>query len=111
MYSKLELNKLNMFKHESLQHFMAKATLFHVLRRMKHDVVTEFQLPNGFGDLLDVTTNVHYELEFNVRRNKNIKKLAQYRRPGVEIIIIDCDKLSKDYDQIAKELINYIVPD
>jgi hypothetical protein len=111
MYSNSELNKLNMFKSESLQHFMAKAALFHVLRRMKHDVVTEFALPNGVGDLLDVTTSTHYELEFNFKKHHRKSKIARYKRPGFEIIVINCDKLPTEYNDLAKQLKDFIVPD
>ncbi len=108
---KSDVNILRMFCKESRKHFMTKAALFHLLISMGHDVITEFQLPNGYGDLLDLTVNVHYELEFNMRLNKNNKKLELYKRPGVEIIVINCDKLSKDYNDMAELLKEYIVPD
>jgi hypothetical protein len=101
---------LRIFKFESLQHFIVKAALFHVLRRMKHNIVTEFQLPNGFGDLLDVTTSTHYELEFNFKKHHREKKIAQYKRPGFEIIVINCDKLPTEYHALAKALKELVVP-
>jgi hypothetical protein len=78
---------------------------------MGHDVITEFQLPNGYGDLLDLTTMAHYELEFNMRLNKNKRKIKLYKRRGVEIIFIDCDKISNDYDVMAKCLKEYVILD
>jgi hypothetical protein len=100
-----------MFGRESRKHFMVKACLFHLLRTMKHDVVTEFDLPNGVGDLLDVTTSTHYELEFQFKKHHRERKIAQYKRPGFEIIVINCDKLPTKYNALARELKEFIVPD
>ena len=110
MFHTSELNMLRMYCKESRKHFMVKACLFHVLRWMNHDVVTEFQLPHGFGDLLDCTTNVHYELEFGYRKCRAKKKAELYKRPGIEIIVINCDKLPREYDALARALEELVVP-
>jgi len=41
---------------------MAKSCLFCLLRKMKHDVATEWKVPNGYIDICDKTTRTLYDL-------------------------------------------------
>ncbi len=54
-------NHLTKFSNESYRHFMAKACLFWLLRNLKHDVATEWKVPNGYVDICDKTTRTLYE--------------------------------------------------
>ena len=57
-------NHLTKFSNESYRHFMAKACLFWLLRNLKHDVATEWKVPNGYVDICDKTTQTLYEIEY-----------------------------------------------
>jgi len=104
-------NHLTKLSNESYKHFVAKAILFWILRNMKHDVSSEWKVPNGYVDLCDKTTRTLYEIEFHVSKKYRNRKIEQYRMPGYEIIIIDCSKLPSDIDGIRSYLEHFVVPD
>jgi hypothetical protein len=78
---------------------------------MKHDVSSEWKVPNGYVDLCDKTTRTLYEIEFHVSKKYRNRKIDQYRMPGYEIIIVDCSKIPEDVDEIRTFLKQYVVPD
>ena len=90
---------------------MAKACLFWLLRNLKHDVATEWKVPNGYVDICDKTTCTLYEIEFQASRKFRFQKLKQYKITGYEIIIVDCSKISSDIKKIRKYLEEFIVID
>jgi len=90
---------------------MAKAALFYLLRRMKHDVASEWRVGNGYVDLVDQTTRTFYEIEFSSSKKFRDRKIQQYRTAGYEIIIVDCSKLSKDIDKMKTYLSQFVIPD
>jgi hypothetical protein len=103
------VNTLKMHSNETLDHWITKALVFRLLRKMKHDVVTEFEITGmGVGDLLDLTTSVQYEIE-TVSYPKYIRDRAkQYERIGVEVIVIPIGKLPDDIKEREKALREYI---
>ena len=44
IYQTHDINKLKMHTLESLNHWITKALLFRMLCKMKHDVITEFEI-------------------------------------------------------------------
>jgi len=52
-----------------------------------------------------------YEIELSHSPKYRSRKLALYRVPGYEIIIVDCSKLPDDIDGMRKYLERFIVPD
>ena len=102
-------NHLTKFSNESFKHFMAKACLFWLLRNLKHDVATEWKVPNGYVDICDKTTRTLYEIEFQSSRKLKSRKLKQHKITGYEIIIVDCSKMPNDIDEIRKYLKQFIV--
>ncbi len=122
-------NHLTKLSNESYKHFVAKAILFWILRdiqmnqrfivhlnsglnsNVKHDVSSEWKVPNGYVDLCDKTTRTLYEIEFHVSKKYRNRKTEQYRMPGYEIIIVDCSKTPADVDEIRTYLEQFVVPD
>jgi hypothetical protein len=101
-----------MFPGETLKHFLAKSILFHKLRELKHDVVTEFEITGcGVGDILDLTSNVQYEVECHPKRHIRDRKLELYKRTGCEIIIVDCSRLPINLTEASGYLERFILPD
>lgn len=78
---------------------------------MKHDVSSEWKVPNEYVDLCDKTTRTLYEIEFHVSKECRNRKIEQYRMTGFEIIIVDCSKLPTDVDEIREYLKKFVVPD
>ncbi len=104
-------NHLTKFSNESYKHFMAKACLFWLLRNLKHDVATEWKVPNGYIDICDKTTRTLYEIEFQPSKKSRSRKLKQYKISGYEIIIIDCSKMPLDIVRILNYLKLFIISD
>ena len=102
-------NHLTKFSNESYKHFMAKASLFWLLRNLKHDVATEWKVPNGYVDICDKTTHTLYEIEFQTSPKSRSRKLKQYQMTGYEIIIINCSKMPSDIKEIQKYLKQFIL--
>jgi hypothetical protein len=112
VYLDEDINKLKMFTKESLDHWVAKALTFYILRKMMHDVVTEFEITGlGQGDILDLTTNTQYEIETVNNRNYHKRRVEQYRRAGVDVVVIPTNNLLKELKQKYNTLIHYIRPD
>jgi hypothetical protein len=112
VYLDEDINKLKMFTKESLDHWIVKALTFYILRKMKHDVVTEFEITGlGQGDLLDLTTNTQYEIETVNNRNYHKRRVEQYRRVGVDVVVIPTNKLPIDIKVKIKAIKQYIRPD
>jgi len=111
-YSTNDINKLTLFKGESLRHFTVKAVLFHQLRKLKHDVISEVEIPGlGVGDLIDLTLQIHYEIEFTQTKSIRDGKADKYKRTGFDVIVIDCRKIPDDFKGMQKFLDPYIVVD
>jgi cellulose biosynthesis protein BcsQ len=105
------LNHLTKFSNESYKHFVAKAILFYLLRKMKHNVATEWRVPNGYIDIVDKDTMTFYEIETSHSPKYRSRKLEQYDLKGYDIIIVDCSKLPSDIDEIHEYLKQFIVED
>ena len=104
-------NHLTKFSNESYKHFIAKSALFWILRDLKHEVATEWKVPNGYVDICDKTTMTFYEIEFSVSPKFRSRKIEQYKVPGFELIIVDCSKMPDDIDGIRRFLEGFIIPD
>ena len=102
-------NHLTKLSNESFKHFMAKACLFWLLRNLKHDIATEWKVPNGYVDICDKTTRTLYEIEFHSSKNYRSRKIKQYKITGYEIIIVNCSKIPLDINEIRKYLEQFIV--
>ena len=64
LYLPEHVNTLKMHTKETADHWVTKALVFRLLRNMKHDVVTEFEITGmGVGDMFDLTTSTQYEIE------------------------------------------------
>ena len=105
------INHLTRLSNEPYRHFMAKACMFWILRKMKHDVATEWGVGNGYVDLCDKTTRTLYEIEFQVSAKHFAEKREQYNISGYEIIIVNCSKMPMDINQMMKFLEQFVVPD
>ncbi|MCK4717145.1 MAG: hypothetical protein KAT70_00640 [Thermoplasmata archaeon] len=112
VYLDSDLNRLQMFTKESLDHWTTKALVFHILRKLGHKVVTEFIIPGmGQGDILDLTTSTQYEIETVNNKHYHQKRVAQYQRIGVDVIVIPTSKLPLDLKERYKAIQAYIHPD
>jgi len=78
---------------------------------MKHEIATEWKVPNGYVDICDKSTMTFYGIEFSVSLKFRSRKIEQYNVPGFEIIIIDCSKMPNDIDEIRKFLEEFVIPD
>jgi len=109
IYLPEHVNTLKMYPSESMDHWITKALVFRLLRKLKHEVVTEFEITGmGLGDILDLTTSVQYEVE-TISYPKYIQDRAkQYVRIGVDVIVIPVGKLPKDLKQRNKALKEYV---
>ncbi|UCG68526.1 MAG: hypothetical protein JSV09_12050 [Thermoplasmata archaeon] len=114
-FNRLDINKLIKYPSEGWEHFSVKSQIFYILRTMKHDVLTEFEISGfGIGDILDLSTRItcQYEIETTIRSAKHRKKIQQYARKGLDIIIVFTPKLPKDEYERYKYLKDVIiVPD
>ena len=116
---------------------MAKACLFYLLRKMKHDVSSEWRTPKGYVDLCDKTTRTFYEIEFHpsagIPEGEAVycvsedeahrfsvgdsspkfrsRKFDLYRVTGYEVIVIDCSRIPLDMEGMKEYLDQYIIPD
>ena len=101
-----------MFSKESLDHWIAKALTFYLLRKMRHDVVTEFEITGlGQGDILDLTTNTQYEIETVNNRNFHKRRVEQYKRIGVDVVVIATNKLPRYIKDKIEVIMQNIRPD
>ena len=109
LYMPQDLNRLKTFNTEALDHWIAKALLFRILRKMNHDVVTEFEITGmGVGDIFDLTKSVQYEVE-TVSNPKSLQDRAkQYIRIGIEVIVIPLAKLPEDIGEREKALREWV---
>ena len=96
---------------ETFRHFMAKSCLFYILRKLRHDVSSEWRVPAGYVDLCDQTTRTLYEIEFHHSPKARSRKINLYRMTGYEVIVIDCSKLPTDIDRMREYLDQYVIPD
>ena len=105
------INHLTKFSSEHYRHFVAKAILFYLLRKMKHNVATEYRVPNGYVDIVDKDTWTFYEIENGKSpKYRNLKK-ELYQVTGYDVIVVDCSKLPSDIDEARKYLEQFIVVD
>jgi len=114
-FNRLNINSLIKYPTESWKHFAVKSQIFYILRTMKHDVLTEFEISGfGIGDILDLSTKVtcQYEIETTLKSAKHKKTIQKYARKGLDIIIVFTPKLPKDEYERYKYLKDVIiVPD
>jgi hypothetical protein len=110
-YQHSDINKLVKHQTEKIRHFQAKATLFFLLREIRHDVVTEFKIEGiGTGDLLDITARIQYEVETE-KSIANINKAKEkYLQAKIDLIIIQIKKMPNDINEISEFLKPYIRP-
>jgi len=105
------LNHLTKFSNEPYKHFMAKSCLFWLLRKMKHEVASEWLIGDGYADICDKTTRTLYEIEFQVSAKHFAEKREQYNITGYEVIIVNCSKLPLNINEMKKFLEQFILPD
>ena len=114
-FNRMDLNRLIKYPTENWLHFAVKSQIFYILRSMNHDVLTEFEITGfGIGDILDLSTRItcQYEIETTLRSAKHNKKIQQYARKGLDIIIVFIPKLPNDEYERYKYLKDVIiVPD
>ena len=109
LYLPQHVNTLKMHTKESIDHWITKALLFRLLRRMKHDVVTEFEITGmGIGDVFDITTSIQYEVETRSYSKFIEKRRLDYERTGVEVIVIPLAKLPVGMKEREKVLTEYV---
>ena len=109
LYLNEHVNTLKMHTKETIDHWVTKALVFRLLRNMKHDVVSEFEITGmGIGDLFDLTSSVQYEIETRSNPKFIRDRAEQYTRIGVEVIVIPIGKLPKDIKEREKALKEYI---
>ena len=105
LYLPQHVNTLKMHSRETLEHWITKAILFRLPRKMKHDVVTEFEITGmGIGDVFDITTSVQYEVETTSYSKFIERRRLDYERTGVEVIVIPMAKLPVDLKERKKVL-------
>ena len=110
LYLPEHINTLKMHVNETLDHWLTKAIVFRLLRRMKHDVVTEFEITGmGVGDILDLTANVQYEIETTSYPKYIQDRAKQYIRLGVDVIVIPLKKLPNDLKNREKALEDWLI--
>ena len=105
------LNHLTKFSNESYRHFVAKAILFYELRKMKHNVATEWRVPNGYIDIVDKTTWTFYEIENSHSPKRRNRKKELYQLTGFDVIIVDCSKLPSKLEEMSEYIQQFIVVD
>jgi len=111
VYQYSDINKLVAHHAEHIRHFQAKATLFFLLREMRHDVVTEFSIEGiGHGDLLDISARVQYEVESEKSIANSNKAKEKYKQSGLDLIIVQINHMPKDINEIGEYLKEYIRP-
>jgi hypothetical protein len=110
LYLPEHVNALKMHPNETLDHWITKAIVFRLLRKMKHDVVTEFEITGmGVGDVLDLTNSVQYEIETTSYQKFITDRAKQYVRTGVDVIVIPLAKLSKNIKEREKALEEWVL--
>ena len=109
LYLPQQVNTLKMHPNETLAHWTTKALLFRILRKLGHEVITEFEITGmGVGDIFDLTKSVQYEIE-TVSNPKAIKDRAkQYIRIGIEVIVIPLAKMPEDAREREKTLKEWV---
>jgi hypothetical protein len=114
-FNRLDINKLIKSPSENWEHFAVKSQIFYILRAMNHDVLTEFEISGfGIGDVIDLSTRItcQYEVQTKIRTAGHNKKIKQYARKGLDIIIVFIPKLPKNEYERYKYLKDVvIVPD
>jgi hypothetical protein len=95
---------------ETLDHWLTKAIIFRLLRKMKHDVVTEFEITGmGIGDIFDLTTSTQYEIETTSYSKFLQRRKEDYARDGVEIIVIPLAKLPVGWKERGRALGEWVI--
>jgi hypothetical protein len=114
-FNRLDINKLIKSPSENWEHFAIKSQIFYILRSLNHDVLTEFEISGfGIGDVIDLSTKItcQYEIETKIRTAGHKKKIQQYARKGLDIIIVFIPKLpNNEYDRYKYLKDEIIVPD
>jgi len=110
LYLPEHVNTLRMHQTETLDHWLTKAIIFRLLRKMKHDVVTEFEITGmGIGDVFDLTTATQYEVETTSYSKFLQRRKEDYARDGVEIIVIPLAKLPVGMKERERALGEWVV--
>ena len=111
-FNRLNMNSLIKYPTESWKHFAGKSQIFYILRTMKHDVLTEFEITGfGIGDILDLSTKItcQYEVETTLKSAKHEKVFQKYARKGLDIIIVYTTDLPKDEYERYKYLKDVLI--
>jgi len=109
IYLAEHVNTLKMHSTETLDHWITKSLLFRILRKLKHDVITEFEITGmGIGDVFDLTTSVQYEIETTSYSKFIQRRKEDYSRTGVEVIVIPLAKLPENVKEREKVLEEYV---
>lgn len=85
--------------------------MFYQLCKLEHDIRTEWRVPNGYVDIVDLTTHTIYEIELSKTSTIRNRKIDLYDMAGYEVIVVDCHNLPLGIDEMAEYLEQYIVPD
>ena len=110
LYLPEHVNTLKMHVNETLEHWIIKAMVFRLLRKMKHEVVTEFEITGmGVGDIFDLTASVQYEIETTSYPKYIHDRAKQYIRIGVDVIVIPIGKLPENIKEREKALKEYVL--
>ena len=110
LYLPEHVNTLKMHTKETIDHWITKALVFRLLRNMKHNVVTEFEITGmGVGDIFDLTTSTQYEIETTSYPKYIRDRAKQYIRIGVDVIVIPLKKLPADIKERCKALEDWII--
>lgn len=110
LYLPEHVNTLKMHWNETLNHWITKAIVFRLLRKMKHDVVTEFEVTGmGVGDVFDLTASRQYEVETKNTPKYIRDRLEQYKRMDVDVIIIPLKNLPVNIREREKALEDWII--
>ena len=109
LYLPEHVNTLKMHWNETLDHWITKAIVFRLLRKMKHEVVTEFEITGmGVGDVFDLTASRQYEVETKNTPKYIRDRLEQYKRIDVDVIVIPLKNLPKNMKEREKVLKEYV---
>ena len=109
LYLPEHVNTLKMHTKETIDHWITKALVFRMLRNIKHNVVTEFEITGmGVGDIFDLTASIQYEIETTSYPKYIRDRAKKYIRIGVDVIVIPIGKLPEDIKEREKALKEYV---
>ena len=107
-----DIGKLTICSNETLRHYLAKSILVYQLRRLNHRVVCEAEIA-GIGqlDVLDIDTNVNYEIETEKSIANINRKKEKYLQAGIDLVIIQINNWEDSIGWLADYIRMWIRPD